>query len=64
MKHHKRLFYEEHLANQITSFVEKCDYVLDIHSMQSQGKSFVFQDYDDEATSDMCQHIGVPYIIR
>ena len=64
MKHHNPLFYEEHLANQITSFVEKCDYVLDIHSMQSQGKSFIFQDYDDEATSDMCQHIGVPYIIR
>lgn len=63
-KYKKPKLYEEHLAHNIASLIEKCDWLLDIHSFHTDGEPFVFQDYDDEETKSFCKILGPDYIIR
>ncbi|MCX6824586.1 MAG: succinylglutamate desuccinylase/aspartoacylase family protein [candidate division SR1 bacterium] len=61
--HDKPLYYEEQLANILIEEIEKCDYLLDLHSMQSSGTSFVFQDYNDTDTISFCKNMELEYVI-
>lgn len=40
--------YEKNLANILTALVDDHDIVLDLHSITSQGKPFIFLDYKDQ----------------
>ncbi|MDB5492191.1 MAG: succinylglutamate desuccinylase [Micavibrio sp.] len=56
--------YEEHLAHELTALVDQCDVLLDLHSQGSEGKPFVFQDYEDEKTEGFAQALGVGTILK
>lgn len=56
--------YEARLANQLTPYVDACDYLLDLHSMQASGKPFVFLDYEEPAFTDFTLAQGVDIVVR
>lgn len=56
--------YEEVLANELTDFVDRCDYLLDLHSQSSAGTPFVFQDYDDAKTAAFACAIGAGIVMK
>ena len=62
-KHKETETYEEKLANILIGYIQKADYILDIHSMKSNGVPFVFQDYDTEDDRMFCKNIWLEYII-
>ena len=65
MKYHKNPEkYEEKLANEIIEFIKKADVVLDIHSISSKGKPFVFQDYMDKGSEGLSQALWVENIVK
>ncbi len=59
-KHKNPTLYEEKIANIIVDYIEKNDYILDIHSMYENGKPFSFQDY--EACGEFSKAVGFDYI--
>jgi predicted deacylase len=63
-KHANPMAYEEHLANELTGFVDQCDVLLDLHSQSSAGAPFVFQDYEDPATENFARNLGVETLLK
>lgn len=63
-RHAEPAAYEEHLANQLTAYVDQCDVLLDLHSQSSAGTPFVFQDYEDTKTESFAQALGVATILK
>lgn len=63
-KHDNPQNYEEGLASSIAHLIERCDYLLDIHSYHTDGSPFVFQDYEDDKTKSFARSLGVNHIIR
>lgn len=55
--------YEEELANQLTGLIAASDYLLDIHSFESEGEAFVFQDYTDDKAASFARCLGLNIII-
>lgn len=55
--------YEELLANELIEYIDNADYILDIHSIQSKWKPFVFQDYSDKKTELFAKIIWIKNII-
>ncbi len=47
-KHSTADTYEKKLANMLTGLVDEHDVLLDLHSITSQGKPFIFLDYKDQ----------------
>jgi predicted deacylase len=63
-KHVQPETYEARLANILTSYVDACDFMLDLHSQPTAGTPFVFQDYEDNATADFAKALGVEAIVK
>lgn len=55
--------YEEKVANELLEYIEKADYVLDVHSMHTEGTPFVFQDYETKNYVDFSLVQNLPYIL-
>ena len=47
-KHKNPEGYEEEIASEISEYIENADYLLDIHSIHTEGVPFAFQDYSDQ----------------
>ncbi len=62
--HKKPRMYEKRTANVLVEWVNRCDYLLDIHSFPSQGLPFVFQDYDDLKTKSFARSLNVSFIVK
>ncbi len=57
-KHKVADTYEKKLANILTNLVDTHDVILDLHSITSQGKPFVFLDYAEQLP--MAKILGLP----
>ncbi len=62
-KHTNPILYEEKLANVLCDYVDKIDVLLDIHSIHSDGKPFIFQDYADKETESFVKHLWITNIL-
>jgi predicted deacylase len=60
-KHKVAGTYEKKLANILTTLVDTHDVFLDLHSITSQGKPFIFLDYNDQLP--LAKIIGLPNAI-
>ena len=56
--------YEQGLANELTTLVDDCDYLLDLHSQSSKGRPFVFEDYEDPQTIAFARALGTSIILK
>lgn len=56
--------YEAQLANILTSYVDACDYILDLHTMTTTGGAFVFLDYEEPDFAAFALAQGVSTIVR
>lgn len=54
---------EEKVADAIANLIEQYDYVLDLHSMPTNGIPFAFEDYSDDETKDLVDAQRLNYII-
>lgn len=59
--HENPTCYEEMVANDLITHIKKADYLVDLHSMHTNGIPFVFQDYDDEETQKFVIAQGLDY---
>lgn len=50
--------YEEFLANEICSFIQEADIIIDIHSFSSEGPPFIFEDVPDMHEVALAAGIG------
>lgn len=65
IKYHKDAdSYEQKLANELINYIRKADVILDIHSIPSEGKPFVFQDYIDKETEKFAKVLGTKNIVK
>ncbi len=55
--------HERALAQQLAPLVHDCDYMIDIHSMQSEGEPFVFLNYETIASEQLCHALGLKWIL-
>src|SRR3989338_8035896 len=55
--------YEAKLANDLASFVDQCDVLIDLHSTSASSVPFVFLDYQTEANRQLAEAIGIPNIV-
>ena len=62
-KYKKVTSYESKLANILVDYIDSCDYILDLHSMPSSWKPFVFQDVDTVETEEFATSLWLEYII-
>lgn len=60
-KHAKPQKYEEKLANDVTSLIDKCDILLDLHSYSSGKRPFLFLDNDTEEQKNFAAALNIPY---
>lgn len=56
--------YERALAAFIKPYIESSDYVLDLHSFQSEWKPFMFEDVDDEETKAFVKAVWCPNVVK
>jgi N-alpha-acetyl-L-2,4-diaminobutyrate deacetylase len=56
-------YYEERIAQDIIALIEDADYILDLHSCNTQTPAFAFQDNDTPDAAEFCSHLGVDFII-
>ncbi len=56
--------YEQHLANKLCSFVDKCDVFVDLHSLQAEWQDFLYQDYATPACATLAKSSGVDSVIN
>lgn len=61
-KHADPTCYEEEVANVLTDFILEADYLLDLHSMHTNGTPFVFQDYKGEQRRGFANAQNLDYI--
>lgn len=63
-RHNNPSFYESTLANILTFYVDRCDYLLDLHSTSAGGTPFVFNDYpNDDQTRGLASSTGVEFSV-
>lgn len=58
------VFYEEKIANVLTKYIDKCNYMLDLHSMHENGNPFCFQDYLGKENENFAKIQGLDYIFQ
>lgn len=63
-KHKNPDSYEQALANELTSYVDRCDVILDIHSAHTAGPPNVFQDYISKENESLAKSTGIELIIQ
>ncbi len=56
-------FYEDHIDPILCSELEKADYLLDLHSYQSQGGPFVFLSGADKIEEEFARSLGVDHFV-
>lgn len=56
--------YEEKLANSLTKLVDDCDILIDLHSIPSEWKPFVFQDYQNKEYDELAKIIWIKHIVK
>lgn len=64
VKHNNPKLYENKLANSLIKYIEKSDYILDIHSIKSNWVAFVFQDYENEEDDLFSKNIWINNIVK
>ena len=62
--HDSILTHEHHLANHLAPLVARCDYFLDLHSMQSKGAPFAFLNRLDPHSEALCRALGVSVLMK
>lgn len=55
--------YEQTLTNELTTFIDQSDVLLDIHSMQAEGPVNIFVDFPTIENRKFAKALGVPYAI-
>ena len=55
--------HEEVLANELTTFIDQSDILLDIHSMQAEGPVNIFVDFPTIENRKFAKALGAPYAI-
>lgn len=55
--------HEQILANELTTFIDQSDVLLDIHSMQAEGPVNIFVDFPTIENRKFAKALGAPYTI-
>jgi succinylglutamate desuccinylase len=61
--HVKPTHYEEMLANELILLIEKCDCLIDLHSVTAASPPFCFLDYVTDKNLELVKIINVPHIV-
>lgn len=56
--------YEEIISQKIIKYIDKCDYLLDIHSIPTDGPSFAFLDKDNTEVKEFVEMQNFKHIIK
>jgi len=56
--------HERKIANQLHPLVDRCDYLLDLHSMQSEGEPFAFLNRAVSESEKFCRALGLKWIMK
>lgn len=55
--------YERKLAKFLKGYIEKCDYLLDLHSFHTEWDHYLFQDFEDDKTNEFIKALWVKNIV-
>lgn len=56
--------HERRVAAELVPLVDRCDLLLDLHSMQSEGEPFAFLNQDRPESEALCRSLGVAWIMK
>jgi len=57
------IMYEEFLAQELIDIMNKCDFMVDLHSNHTSGIPFAFQDGDDDNTKELIDCLPVKSVM-
>lgn len=55
--------YEEKVAQYLIPLIEEADYIVDLHSCNSETPPFIFQDINTPEAEDFCARLGAEFVI-
>ena len=61
-KHDTPKFYEEHIANIITDYIDDADAVIDLHTQSTPSVPFLFNDYP-QISSDLARSLNIKIMV-